>query len=179
MDLISKPRNWLSVFALVPLSEILKPRDVLRASSTCLSRYYLFIYLTNASEHLLGSRHSSWQKFLPTWCLRSSDFTILTTYSLKNKMFFVYFISFFYIKKTQWITLSWAFMLNNWCCFQQVLSLTNMIILFSDNTSHKVWKRKEISTGYHKENEKKIGKFPKDLECCRAIGTTRTQENWR
>lgn len=29
------------------------------------------------------------------------------------------------------------------------------------NTSHEVWKRKEIPIGYHKENEKKMEKFQK------------------
>lgn len=65
-------------------------------------------------------------------------------------------------------------MLNNWHCFQQVLALTNVILLLSDNFSHKVWKGKELSIRCQKENEKTkicLENTPEDLECFRAMKT--------
>lgn len=46
------------------------------------------------------------------------------------------------------------------------------MIVLSGNTSHEVWKRKEIAIGYHKENEKKNGKIPEDFEYFRAMKKT-------
>lgn len=69
-------------------------------------------------------------------------------------------------------------MSDTWCCSWQVLFLTYhfhlslIIVLFSENTSHEVWKSKKISTGYHNENEKKTGKVPEDLECSSVRKTT-------
>lgn len=83
IDLVSKSREWLLTFALAPLPDIVKPRDIARVPPS----WYSFIHLTNAREHLLHYRHFSLQNFFPSWSLYSSDFTALTAPSLRNKMF--------------------------------------------------------------------------------------------
>lgn len=106
----------------------------------------------------------SHSKFLPSWSLHSnSDFTSLISILPQKQNDFCTFHFIFHIKKSHWMLLSQIFVF-----------LTNMIIIFSGQLSHKVWKRKifiEISIEYHRENEKKnlLKNISEDLECSRTM----------